>query len=283
MIIANNIDDLYASAINEVITRGTQVTARGLTFKEVLFQHLVLTNPRARVVQNPARKLSQRFMIGEFIWIMSGRNDLEMISHYSKNYSQFSDDGIILHGAYGPRLRSWQKGVDQLKSCLERLKNDSGTRQAVIIILDPSIDFTVKTKDVPCNDLLQFFIRDNKLHCSCYVRSNDLHWGLPYDIFYWTMLQELYASILDVELGEYHHFIGSMHIYDKDYEKMDKILDKAKSFVHVSMAKMPKEKNLFILNILSFIEEEIRTKNNKESLLSSILVSSYWKGLLQLL
>lgn len=262
-LISDNIDDLYKKSIVEILSQYSIVEARGLKFKEVLFPHLILTNPRARIIQNSARKISKKFMMAEFIWIMSGSEDVEMISHYNKNIVQFSDDEKVFHGAYGPRLRMWEytenydhKYYDQLSGCLEKLKNDHGTRQAVMIILNPGIDFTVKTKDIPCNDLLQFFIRDNKLHMSCYVRSNDLNWGFPYDVFHWTMLQELYAGILGVELGEYHHIAGSFHIYDKDLEKMDLI---SRCQVNqIEMPKMPKYTDLHILTTLNNFEKEIR-------------------------
>jgi len=283
-IIRENIDDLYKASIDEVLKNGEQVTARGLDFKEIIFPHLVLTNPRARIVQNPARKLSKKFMMGEFIWIMSGQDTLEMIGHYSKNYAQFSDDGIRLHGAYGPRLRYWEYSLgfehgqyhDQLQGCLNRLKADPGTRQAVIVILNPGIDFMVKTKDVPCNDLLQFFIRDNKLHMSCYVRSNDLFWGFPYDIWHWTMLQELYASILGVGLGEYHHFVGSLHIYNKDFEQMNKCLNY--EFPQIAMVEMPKENDLSIIGFLSNFEGALRNSG-----IALPPYEKYWADLLEYL
>jgi thymidylate synthase len=270
----NTIDKLYQKAINEVIQNGKLVTARNLDFKEVIFQHLILENPRARIVQNKERKLSKRFMMGEFIWIMGGSPWLDQISFYNKNYSQFSDDGISLHGAYGPRLRHWslQHGdVDQLNNCLQRLKNDIYTRQAVIVIIDPAIDFTEKTKDIPCNNYLQFLYRDGKLHLMCYVRSNDLYWGLPYDIFHWTMLQEMYATILGVEVGEYHHIIGSMHIYTKDIETMKKIA--SEKVLEVPNDIMPKLDDLSIIDKLKNAELKYR----KERIVEVSNLPEYWQ------
>jgi len=259
-IISSNIDDLYKQSIQKVIDTGEKVTARGLDFIESRFQHLILTNPRARIVANTARKLSKKFLAAEFIWIMSGSPWLDQIEFYNKRMREFSDDGISLHGAYGPRLRHWslQHGdVDQLENCLKRLKDDIFTRQAVIIIIDPAVDFTVKTRDVPCNNYLQFLYRDKKLHLMCYVRSNDLFLGFPYDASHWTMLQEMYASALGVEVGEYHHIVGSLHIYENNIEKMKSI---ATQFVtNTNMPKMPKLESLSsIINELKKVEENYR-------------------------
>lgn len=270
-LISSNIDVLYQKIIEEIKIDGTDCTARGLEFRELLFSHLILTNPRARIIQNPRRKISKKFMIAEFIWIMTGENSVDMISKYNKNMAQFSDDGEILYGAYGPRLRNWN-GYDQIKGCLKRLQKDSGTRQAVIVILDPARDFLVETKDIPCNDLLQFFIRENKLHMATYVRSNDVLLGIPYDIFHWTILQELFANILDVELGEYHHFVGSLHIYKKDFEKLYSCLNF--EIPHIDMEKMPKEEDLSILDRLKLYF----FYKNRNTIDLTLLPNSYWKS-----
>jgi len=268
----DSIDSMYKAIIDRILRSGEEVTARGLSFKECRFQHLIITNPRARLITNQARKLSKKFAMGEFIWIMSGKCNVEQIAFYNKRMADFSDDGFELHGAYGPRLRHWrlQNGdVDQLTNCLERLKNDIYTRQASIVILDPAIDFTVKTKDIPCNNYLQFIYREGKLDLMTYVRSNDTLLGFPYDVFEWTMLQEIFANALGVELGNYHHIIGSLHIYSRDIPKMNEILNS--NHQRYSMAPMPKNTNLNIINDLAKAEEQYRDDN-----VTPVLKEAYW-------
>jgi thymidylate synthase len=275
---SSNMDDLYKLAINRIIYDGEYVTARGLNFKECRFQHLILSNPRARIINNSERKFSKRFAIAEFIWMMTGKCDLSQISFYNKRMAEFSDNGIDLHGAYGPRLRHWslQHGdVDQLTNCLQRLQNDIYTRQASIAILDPAIDFTVKTKDVPCNNYIQFLYRNNKLDMMVYVRSNDLLLGFPYDIFEWTLLQEIYASSLHVDLGEYHHIVGSLHIYKQNMDKMNSILQCPTE--NSGMDKMPEDTDLGIFDILEKFEKEYR--NNPDRNLVSYPTNTYWNRL----
>lgn len=277
-ICTDSIDTLYSEAINWVLDDGVSVVARGLKFDEVRFAHLMLTNPRNRIIENPLRKLSRKFMVAEFIWMMSGNDLVKDISPYNKNMAQFSDDGKILHGAYGPRLRKWQ-GLDQLENCLQRLKNDIYSRQAVMIILDPAIDFTVPTKDIPCNDLLQFIYREGQLDLCCYVRSNDLNWGFPYDVFHWTMLQELFANILKVNLGDYHHMVGSLHVYEKDHEALQKIANNPKSFKDTAMKPMSAVNDLKIIDLLKIAERELR----KEKYDTFNTLPKWWQDVLMYL
>ena len=50
------------------------------------------------------------------------------------------------------------------------------------------------------------------------MRSQDLWLGFPYDIFANTVLQKLLAGWLGVALGEYHHYVDSLHLYDEHVE-----------------------------------------------------------------
>lgn len=67
-------------------------------------------------------------------------------------------------------------------------------------------------------------IRNSKLDCFVNMRSNDVIWGVPYDVFSFTSLQEILANDLKVDLGTYHHYVSSMHIYDYHYELANKIV-----------------------------------------------------------
>ena len=278
-IAANNIDTLYKLIIRDILEDGEEVTARGLTFKERRFQSYKLINPRARLIQNPERKLSKRFAMAEFIWIMAGKCSLDQISFYNKRMKDFSDNGVDLNGAYGPRLRHWQSpggDFDQIKSVIERLKKDIYTRQAVMVILDPKKDFSQPTKDVPCNNYLQFLFRENQLHLMCYVRSNDLLLGFPYDVFEWTMMQEVIANELKVELGSYYHIVGSAHIYHDDMPRMRQILEVANDVKHVPMTPMPSDTTIKIFEDLNKYEVSFR-EGKTDFCANELILPDWWK------
>jgi thymidylate synthase len=118
-------------------------------------------------------------------------------------------DNGILHGAYGPRIHG------NLNKVVDQLKKDYSTRQAVLTIFDSNKDLNVDVKDVPCTLNLQYFIRDNKLIARTNMRSNDVFLGLPYDLTQFIALQGAIAKALDIEMGQYVHVVGSMHIYDE--------------------------------------------------------------------
>src|SRR4029453_8927030 len=76
-----------------------------------------------------------------------------------------------------------------------------------------------------CTSTLQFVIRDHRLNLMTTMRSNDAYFGLPHDIFCFTMLQDLIARSLDIELGTYVHSVGSLHVYEEKIDFVSRYLD----------------------------------------------------------
>jgi len=135
---------------------------------------------------------------------------------------KYSGDGATYHGAYGFRLRH-EFGMDQIKRAYDVLSSAPATRQAILQIWKPEIDMPAgdgqpNSSDIPCNVMSLLKVRDGRLHWSQIMRSNDIMRGLPYNIIQFTMLQEVMASWLGCDLGEYFHLSDSLHIYERDVE-----------------------------------------------------------------
>jgi thymidylate kinase len=71
------------------------------------------------------------------------------------------------------------------------------------------------------------------------MRSNDIVLGFTYDIFAFTMFQEMMANELGLELGTYYHNVGSMHIYQKNFNLLDK---------HTFIKSVPMQRNCMCLD-----------------------------------
>lgn len=217
-IVGNTLDEVYVQAVSHIMDDGIEVDPRGLLVKEIQGLYIKVNKPWKHVITNSARKMDLRFAVGEFLWYIDKDSSLERMLFYNKRYKNFSDDGITLHGAYGPRIfkKSWIEAK-------EKLCSDIHSRQAVISIYDDNLDLKTQTKDVPCTLTMHFMIRNNKLHLFVNMRSNDFIWGFPYDTFSFTMFQELMAKEIGVKMGAYHHFINSAHIYKRHFELSKKI------------------------------------------------------------
>ncbi|MEV5407297.1 thymidylate synthase [Thermopolyspora sp. NPDC052614] len=215
-LVADSVTELFTSAV-ALTMRGRRVSPRGMGTREVLDVRLLLRRPRARLLfLPPARVLNTAFAVAETVWILSGSND-PWIYTYNDRLRRYADDGV-LRGAYGPRMRRWHNRTDQLDKVLATLRNDPDSRRAVIQLYDPTHDADGH-RDVPCTLGYRFHLRDGRLHMATTMRSQDLWTGLPYDMFAATVLHELMAGWLGVELGDYHHHVDSLHLYDTDVDK----------------------------------------------------------------
>ena len=223
---------------------------RGLFVHENIGFSSVIEEPRHRIIFSKIKKFDLNYALGETLWYLKGDNSLKMIQNYAPSYDRFSDDGTTLNGAYGPRIH------DNLNNVINKLKNDSDSRQAIILIWRKE-ELKKQTKDLPCTVYLQFFIRENKLYMITNMRSNDLWLGLPYDIFAFTIIQEYIASLLKVEIGHYQHNAGSLHIYENAIKK----LSEQEQTIHPISTPMKPIRNWSTLSNLLSYEEELR--NNK--------------------
>ncbi|MGH3941050.1 MAG: thymidylate synthase [Pseudonocardiaceae bacterium] len=210
---ADSANELYSAACRVVLDHGRRSIPRGMGTVEVLGVHLCLTQPRRRYVDvPPTRVINPAFAVAEALWILSGSDD-PWIFRYNRSLAKYADDGR-LQGAYGPRIRRWRDKVDQLDHVRTLLGRDPDSRQGVVQIYDAERD-TLGHRDVPCTLSYRFFLREGQLNMHTTMRSQDLWLGFPYDIFTTTLIQELMAGWLGVSVGEYHHHVDSLHLYDE--------------------------------------------------------------------
>jgi len=212
----------WTRLLRKVMSEGQETSPRGQKTKELLgFQTRV--NMRAPIVNVPGRIEGKyfAFMFAEAYWILTGDDRVETIAPYSAAISKFSDDGDHFFGAYGPKIYA------QLPYVLDKLSQDSDTRQAVINIWREN---PPATKDVPCTLSVEFLIREGRLHVIDTMRSSDCWLGWPFDVFNFSMLAQFVCLKLHEYTGRYVRpgtlFLnaGSQHIYERNFAKIEKIL-----------------------------------------------------------
>ena len=207
---ASTVDDLLRRVFSRLLDAHQQVTATRGDTSEIVGVLLQLSNPRARLSRTENKQVLFS-CLGELLWYLAGSRELAFIEYYLPRYTAESDDGLTVHGAYGPRLFH-MRGQDQVANVLSLLRTRPTSRRAVIQMFDAA-DLAAPHTDVPCTCSLQFMVREGRLHLFTAMRSNDAYLGLPHDIFAFTMLQEIMARSLGVDLGTYKHAVGSLHLY----------------------------------------------------------------------
>lgn len=216
MIETDNIDSAFEYWYGMLSDMNMNEDSRdGDVIGEIINAITVIDNPTNNIMKNKTRNLSMKYAIGEMLWYMSGQPLLKEIQKYGKGWDRMSDDGIHVNSNYGWCI-SRKYGFDQWEFVKEELTKNPNSRRAVIHIKEAS---NKESKDVNCTVSLQFFIREGKLYMTTYMRSNDLWFGFPYDVFQFTCMQILMSMELELELGTYTHIAGSLHLYERDYKK----------------------------------------------------------------
>lgn len=225
--IFRNISFATAESFRAVLEEGQAVAVRDQETRELRNRVTTLRAPRERCLFLPGRRNSVFAQVAETMWVIGGRDDVPWLARYLDKAPEFSDDGgATWRGAYGPRLRAWPGGVDQLAEWRRLLLEDRQTRRAVGVIFDPSRDF-VESRDIPCNNWISWLIRDDKLHMNVAIRSNDAMWGFSgVNAFEWSVLQEMMATWVGAEVGEATFFATSYHLYDRHFERARTVSDR---------------------------------------------------------
>lgn len=209
------LDDLLRKVFRKLLASKDRIEATRGGASELVGVLLKLERPRARLSRSESR--GRAFScLGEFLWYLTGDNQLDFIRYYIKKYEDESEDKKTVYGGYGPRIFC-QRGHNQLANIIELLGKHPTSRRAVIQLFNAEdLATTPRHRDIPCTCTLQFMVRKQKLHLIVSMRSNDAYMGLPHDIFAFTMLQEVVARTLGVEVGPYRQFVGNLHLYDRN-------------------------------------------------------------------
>lgn len=107
----------------------------------------------------------------------------------------------------------------QIPFIISELKRNPYSRRACIVVRDWEVDS--KNNDPACLQHIQYFVRDNKLHCKLMFRSNDACKATFMNAFALIMLQKRIADELGYEVGTYTHRANSFHCYAADYKMLE--------------------------------------------------------------
>lgn len=132
--------------------------------------------------------------------------------------NQYGDLGFV----YGKQWRHWQTStndtIDQIQDVIYSIKNNPDSRRHIVSAWNPEDIPNMALP--PCHTLFQFYVADGKLSCQLYQRSADLFLGVPFNIASYALLTHLIAKECGLEVGEFVHTLGDVHIYSNHVEQV---------------------------------------------------------------
>lgn len=246
----------YIHLLKNLLEFGDKVTTRGLTTIELLNVHLTLEPYQVLYSEPNVRSLETKilpYLRAELAWYFEGVASVSDIKKYAKMWESISNSKGEANSNYGKMVfydRIHWFNSSYFDWCKIQLETDINSRKAIILYNRP--EYFYDTKDFICTQTQQFFIRDNKLSSTVYIRSSDAIRGLTFDIPWWSIVQQylmlkLRAQYPSLELGQLTIFIGSSHIY-AEHKNLTRIMSKSKdmSFYNLELKTVPELNKSFV-------------------------------------
>ena len=150
-------------------------------------------------------------------WKDKKKEFIEKIKTDEEFAKKYGDLGPV----YGKQWTAWQgyqgETINQIQNAVDMIKNNPKSRRIIVSGWNVADIMTlIKDKNgapPPCHTLFQFYVSNNKLSCQLYQRSADVFLGVPFNIASYSILTMMMAQVTGLELGEFVHTFGDVHIY----------------------------------------------------------------------
>lgn len=231
----------YIDILRLINEEGTLSYPRGLIIKEVEYFQGEIFSPWASY---EGRNFNLDYVKREFQWYLHADPYDHRICNHAKMWEKIiQGDGAILSN-YG---QYWFRGG--IYRVADTLKDDPDSRQAIIPMLCKDHLFP-GNKDVVCSIGPQFRIKKGLLNIHVKFRSSDAIYGLATDLPTYWFLWEMVALLLGIPMGRFIFSADSLHIYEKHFDMVDKILD-LNTFIGFEYP--------FITNVMDLLSEDYTT------------------------
>lgn len=204
------------------------------------------------------KKIHLKSVVHELLWFLKGDTNVQYLQeHGVRIWNEWADEKGELGPVYGKQWRSWKgangETIDQIKQVVDTIKNNPDSRR--IIVSAWNVGELSEMALSPCHALFQFYVANGKLSCQLYQRSADSFLGVPFNIASYALLTHMIAQVCDLEVGDFVHTFGDVHIYNNHWEQ-----------VNLQLQRTPKELptlelNPAITSLFDFKYEDINWKN----------------------
>jgi len=109
-------------------------------------------------------------------------------------------------------------GVDQIANIVQEIRDNPSSRRLIVTGWNPAEATDVALP--PCHTLWQCKVTEGKLSLHLYQRSADIFLGVPFNIASYAMLTHMLAHVTGLEVGEFIHSFGDLHIYENHVDQV---------------------------------------------------------------
>ena len=233
-------DEAYREVLRDVFNNPDyRASPRGLPIREKVDYVFSVLNPTPDPIKTADAERNvtiAEYTAKEMTLYESGATKAATFAEASKFWAKLANPDGTINSAYGHLIWKYyscsSKFSDRVLTpwewAKESLLADKDSRQAILRFNLPEHAW-IGNKDFPCTMHGNWLIREDKLNFTITMRSNDVVYGLTYDMPFFCslmdkMLDELKSKYPNLQKGKYTHIAHSMHAYEKDSEVIQKML-----------------------------------------------------------
>lgn len=173
------------------------------------------------------KRLHLKSIIYELLWFLRGDTNVAYLQeHGIRIWNEWADASGDLGPVYGKQWRAWQdyKGgaIDQVQQVIDEIRRNPDSRRLVISAWNVA-DLDAMAL-APCHCLMQFYVQDGQLSLQLYQRSADVFLGVPFNIASYALLLLMVAQVTELEVGDFVHSFGDVHIYQNHLDQVEEQL-----------------------------------------------------------
>ena len=247
----------YLELLRHIKENGTDKTDRTGTGTRSVFGYQMRFDLSQGFPLVTTKKLHLKSIIYELLWFLKGDTNIKYLKDNGVSiWDEWADENGDLGPVYGAQWRSWQgangKTIDQITEVIDQIKKNPDSRR--LIVSAWNVAEIPNMALAPCHAMFQFYVADGKLSLQLYQRSADVFLGVPFNIASYALLLMMMAQVCDLEVGEFVHTFGDVHIYNNHFEQVEKQLSREpKSLPTIKLN--PNIKNIFDFDFNDFTLE----------------------------
>ena len=175
------------------------------------------------------KKLHLKSIIYELLWFLKGDTNVQYLQeHGVRIWNEWAREDGDLGPIYGYQWRSWpdyQGGhIDQIQQIIDQLRRDPDSRRMLVSAWNVALLDQMAL--APCHCLMQFYAAEGRLSLQLYQRSADVFLGVPFNIASYALLLMMIAQVTGLEVGDFVHTFGDVHIYRDHLEQVELQLER---------------------------------------------------------
>jgi thymidylate synthase len=229
----------YHELLKTILEKGTTHSDRTGVGTISTFGYQTRFDLRAGFPIVTSKRVPFRWVAEELFWFLSGdTNEKNLRARGVDIWAEWADEEHTarfrreagdLGPIYGYLWRSFggdyptKNGFDQIASLINEIQANPNSRRLIVSGWNPQQAAQVDLP--PCHTLFQFKIENQKtLHCQLYQRSADAFLGVPFNISSYALLTHLIAHVCELQVGDFVHTFGDLHIYSNHLRQVEEIL-----------------------------------------------------------